>query len=110
MAGTIVPQVKIENADTSVKTEAMDVDMPSPYADEGDDFEDAGDLDFSQAQQQLWLSHVPRSLWEALSKLEDDDEIDLGTVRVEGPEDNPQRVSDICVHSTNAWLTSPRSS
>ena len=99
MSGTIVSQLKVENADTVVKSEAMDVDMPSPFAGEDEDgFEDAGDLDFSQAQQQLWLSHVPRSLWEALSKLEDDDEIDLGTIRVEGPEDNPQRVSAVRAH------------
>lgn len=94
MPGTVIPQVKVENADVNVKSEAMDLDMPSPYVDEDEDAdEDAGDLDFSQAQQQLWLSHLPRSLWEALSKLEDDDEIDLGSIRVEGPEDNPKRVS-----------------
>lgn len=97
MPGSVIPQVKVENADVNIKNEAMDVDMPSPYVDEDEDgFEDTGDLDFSQAQQQLWLSHIPRSLWEALSKLEDDDEIDLGTIRVEGPENNPHRVSCAC--------------
>ena len=93
VTGTAIPQVKVEHVpDDNIKNEPVDVDMPSPYADEDDAFEDAGDLDFSQAQQQLWLSHVPRSLWEALSKLDDDDEIDLGTISVEGPESNPQRV------------------
>ncbi|ETN36599.1 uncharacterized protein HMPREF1541_08877 [Cyphellophora europaea CBS 101466] len=91
--GTVIPQVKVEHADANIKDEAMDVDMPSPYVDEDEDgFEDAGDLDFSQAQQQMWLSHLPRSLWQALSKLEDDEEIDLGTIRVEGPENDPQRI------------------
>lgn len=95
MPGMVIPQVKVEHApDISVKHEQEDVDMPSPaYADDDPDgFEDAGDLDFSQVNQQLWLSHIPRSLWEALSKLQDNDEIDLGSVRVEGPEENPTRV------------------
>lgn len=91
---TVIPQVKVDHvSDVNIKDEAGDVDMPSPYADDDEDgFEDAGDLDFSQAQQQLWLSHVPRSLWEALSKLNEDDEIDLGRIRVEGPDDQPTRV------------------
>lgn len=54
--------------------------------------EDTGDLDFSQAPQQLWTSHIPKTLWEALSKLQDEDEIEIGTIRVEGPETNPSRV------------------
>jgi hypothetical protein len=95
--GGVIPSVKVENADANIKSEAMDVDMPSPYADDDEDgFEDTGDLDFSQVQQQLWLSHIPRSLWQALSQLGDDEEVDLGTIRVEGPEDNPQRVRGRC--------------
>jgi transcription initiation factor TFIIF subunit beta len=54
--------------------------------------EDPGDLDFSQAQQQLWLSHIPRSLWETWSSISDDEEIDIGTIRVEGMETDPRRV------------------
>jgi transcription initiation factor TFIIF subunit beta len=54
--------------------------------------EDAGDLDFSQAQQQLWLSHIPRSLWETWSSINDDEEIEIGTIRVEGTETDPRRV------------------
>ena len=94
--GGAIPQVKIEHApDVNIKDENEDVDMPSPaYADDDPDgFEEAGDLDFSQANQPLWLSHIPKSLWDALSNIQDDEEIDLGTIRVEGPEDNPTRVS-----------------
>jgi transcription initiation factor TFIIF subunit beta len=97
MAG-VIPQVKVELApDVSIKNEQEDVDMPSPagYVDDEDGDEDAGDLDFAQAAQTLWLSHIPRSLWEDLAKLQDDDEIDLGTIRVEGPEDNPARVGPL---------------
>lgn len=97
VSGAVIPQVKVEHApDVNVKQEQEDVDMPSPaYADDDlDGFEDTGDLDFSQANQTLWLSHIPRTLWESLSKLQDNDEVDLGTIRVEGPEDNPTRVRD----------------
>ena len=102
-----IPQVKVEAApDVGIKTEAMDVDMPSPYADDYEDaLEEAGDLDYSGANQPMWLSHVPKSLWDTLAKLEDDDEIDLGTISVEGPEDNPTRVSRASVHGVPSTIT-----
>ncbi|KIX93053.1 uncharacterized protein Z520_11326 [Fonsecaea multimorphosa CBS 102226] len=94
LQGTGIPRVKLEPApDQNIKLEPTD-DTPSPFVDEDDDmYEDAGDLDFSQAQQQLWLSHIPKTLWETLSKLQDDDEIEIGKIRVEGAESNPSRVS-----------------
>jgi len=55
--------------------------------------EDVGDLDFSKSEQQLWLSHIPRSLWETWSSLGNDEEIEIGTIRVEGTQTEPQRVS-----------------
>lgn len=39
------------------------------------------------------VSRVPEYLWEALAKANDDDEIEIGTIRVEGSFDNPERVS-----------------
>lgn len=85
--------MKLESIpDHHVKMEPP-ADTPSPYMDDIDDaMEEAGDLDFSHAQQQFWLGHLPRSLWEALSKVGDDAEIELGTIRVEGPEADPKRV------------------
>ena len=93
LQGSTIPRVKLEPAaDPAIKPEPVD-DSPSPYVDDDDDmYEDTGDLDFSQAQQQLWLTTIPKSLWEAVSKLQDDDEIEIGTIRVEGPETNPSRV------------------
>ena len=93
LQGTGIPRVKLESGpDQTMKLEAPE-DTPSPFVDEDEDmYEDAGDVDFSQAQQHLWLSHIPRSLWETLSKLQDDDEIEIGKIRVEGPESNPSRV------------------
>lgn len=87
-----LPSVKIEDASSMmIKDEAME-DALSPYMEE-DIYEDAGDLDFANAQKKVWLSHIPRSLWETLSTMEGDDEIEIGTLRVEGPENQPSRVS-----------------
>ena len=88
-----IPSVKVEAAQgNAVKQEDEDVDMPSPYVD--DDAEDeTPDLDFKRAQQQLWISQVPRELWDIWSKLGDDAEIEIGTLRVEGPDSNPSRAS-----------------
>jgi transcription initiation factor TFIIF subunit beta len=97
MSGSVIPQVKVEQApDVDIKAESVDVDMPSPaYADDYEDaLEEAGDLEYTGANQPMWLSHIPKSLWHALDKLDADDEIDLGTISIEGPEDNPTRVSN----------------
>ncbi|KAL1993262.1 hypothetical protein VTN49DRAFT_3211 [Thermomyces lanuginosus] len=58
-----------------------------------DIYEDAGDLDFSQAHQNVWLTRIPKSLWEHWSSLDDDEEIQIGTVRVEGDAQNTKRIS-----------------
>lgn len=82
---TQIPTMKLEPApDDHVKMELAE-DTPSPYMDDIDEaIEDAGDLDFSQAQTKFWLTHLPRSLWESLSHMGEDDEVVLGTMRVEG--------------------------
>lgn len=92
LQGSGVPRVKLESVpDITIKPEPME-DTPSPSDEDDDLYEDTGDLDFSQSQQQLWLSHIPRTLWDTLSKLQDDEEMEIGTIRVEGPETNPSRV------------------
>ncbi len=98
MNGAAVPTVNVEHASAShIKAELGD-GAPSPYMDEDDLYEeDAGDLDFSQAQQQLWLSHIPRSLWETWSSLGDDEEIEIGTIRVEGTNTEPRRVRRLSI-------------
>ncbi|KAI5291998.1 hypothetical protein KEM52_006693 [Ascosphaera acerosa] len=58
-----------------------------------DIYEDAGDLDFSHASQDVWLARLPRSLWDSWSKLDMDEEIEIGTIRVEGPPEDIKRVS-----------------
>lgn len=55
---------------------------PSPLADE-DIYEDAGDLEFNTDPnfQKLYLARVPKYVWEAWSKLDDDAEIQIGVIR-----------------------------
>ena len=74
-----------------IKAEADDL-ASSPYLEEDDVYEDAGDLDFTNAQQQIWLNHIPASLWEALSTIADDDELDIGTIRMELQGSDTKRV------------------
>jgi transcription initiation factor TFIIF subunit beta len=55
---------------------------PAPFADE-DIYEDAGDLEFNTDPnfQRLYLARVPKYVWEAWSELDDDAEIEIGTIR-----------------------------
>ncbi|KAL4969379.1 transcription factor IIF subunit TFG2 [Aspergillus stella-maris] len=76
-----------------IKPDPDDKDTVLADLDDEDLYEDDGDLDMSNVASNLWLSRIPRSLWEHWSKLDDDEEIQIGTVRVEGPLDDPKRVS-----------------
>jgi len=92
MNGVAGPGVKVESV-PSPQIKPDPEGGPSPYVDDDDVYEeDAGDLDFSQAQQQLWLSHIPRPLWETWSSLGEDEEIEIGTIRMEGPDTSAGRV------------------
>jgi transcription initiation factor TFIIF subunit beta len=55
---------------------------PSTFSDE-DLYEDAGDLEFNNAKeyQDLYLAKIPKFMYEAWEKLDDDAEIQIGTVR-----------------------------
>lgn len=98
LQGAAVPFVKadpdikhINGTDTVMnhETELMDI----PAADD-DIYEDAGDLDFSSAARGLYLTRIPTYLWESWSQLDENEEIRLGTIRVEGSIDRPIRVSN----------------
>ncbi|KAL8860132.1 MAG: hypothetical protein Q9178_003396 [Gyalolechia marmorata] len=66
----------------------------SPAAHSDDDiYEDAGDLDFSRAVQGIYLTRIPKYLWEAWSTLDDDEEIEIGKVRIEGGLEDIKRMS-----------------
>ncbi len=56
----------------------------SPMPLDDDIYEDAGDLEFfdpSSHEATLYLARVPHYVWQAWDKLDDDEEIQIGTVR-----------------------------
>lgn len=96
-----VPSFKVENTDAPIKPEPLD-DASSPIASdidgEGggymDDTEvDDPELDLKSARQPLWITRVPHYMWDMLAQAKDDEEIELGTIRVEGTIEKPTRVS-----------------
>jgi transcription initiation factor TFIIF subunit beta len=76
-----------------IKPDPDSKDTPSGALSDEDIYEDAGDLDFSLAGQSVWLTRIPKPLWEYWSQLDDDEEIQIGTVRVEGDATDTKRVS-----------------
>jgi transcription initiation factor TFIIF subunit beta len=56
---------------------------PAAFADE-DIYEDAGDLEFNTdlKYQKLYLARVPKYIWDSWHNLDDDAEIQLGTIRM----------------------------
>lgn len=95
---TPLPTFKLESADTPIKPELHDTPSPAAISDTYMDDADGEDpdLDVTNANTPFWLAKLPRHLWEALSKAgdnDDDEVIELGTIRVEGSLRDPQRVS-----------------
>ena len=88
--------VKTETENVSgIKVEA-DIIMGSPGVD--DIYEDdQGDIDFSRYSQDVFLARLPRYLWKSWDSLADDEEIEIGTLRVEGAIDDPVSVSLLLV-------------
>ena len=100
LAFKIEPSSQITNGEQSrIKPETDSAPAsPSAHSDE-DIYEDAGDLDFAGTTQGIYLTRIPKFLWETWSKLEDDDDIRLGTIRVEGSSEEPKRVRPHSVQS-----------
>jgi transcription initiation factor TFIIF subunit beta len=70
-------------ADTLIKPDPEAPGASPAALSEEDIYEDAGDLEFNSDPvfQSLYLARVPKYLWEAWSKLDDDAEIQIGTLR-----------------------------
>ena len=86
-------QVKPDPDAMYIKPDPDSKDAILADLDDDDLYEDAGDLDFSEAGQNLWLSRLPRQLWENWAQIDDDDEeIEIGTMRIEGRPGDLKRV------------------
>ena len=80
----IVPNIKYEN----------DVDMASPSAEDVYE-DDQGDVDFTNFAHDLYLARLPKYLWKSWESLGDDEEVQIGVLRVEGPLKDPVSVRSI---------------
>ena len=91
-----VPSLTVENpmnGQTSLIKPDPDSIGASPSAHTDDDlYEDAGDLEFAGSDQGLYLTRLPKFLWERWSLLDDNQEVTIGTVRVEGGPESIKRV------------------
>lgn len=87
---TVNGAVSLIKNEPETRPESRGVSPGGPF--EEDIYEDAGDLDFTNAAQQIYLTRIPKFLWKSWALLEADDEILLGTVRVEGDLQKPKRV------------------
>lgn len=85
-------QVKPDPDAMYIKEDPDSKDRTLADLDDDDLYEDAGDLDFSMAAQNVWMSRLPRQLWEHWSQLDDDEEIEIGTIRIEGDANDLKRV------------------
>ena len=85
------PSASQANRDLPVKTEPFD-GSPSPEQLDDDIYEDAGDVDFADYSSGVFLTRIPKYLFKSWSELDDEQDVQVGTVRVEGRLENPQGV------------------
>lgn len=93
------PDIKSYNGAVKGEPDLMDI----PLVDD-DIYEDAGDLDFAGVGHGFYLTRLPKYVWEYWSQLDEDQEIQIGTIRVEGSLQSPDRVrtpAPVCNHHAN---------
>ena len=89
-------QVKRDPEEPSIKADPDVKGSPMTRFSEEDLYEDTGDLDFSNAAQSVWLSRIPRTLWENWNNIDEDEEVEIGTIRIEGKPNDTKRVRSGC--------------
>ena len=88
----LIKKEREEGAEPDIKPK-LEPDVLSPgVQSEEDVYEDAGDLDFTNSRHNVYLTRLPKFLWTSWSQMDDDAEIQLGTMRVEGDLEHPKRV------------------
>ncbi|KAL9015668.1 MAG: hypothetical protein Q9185_006948 [Variospora sp. 1 TL-2023] len=112
---TQIPGLKAEQDGPATLGEAARIKVEPPSAaaspadpSDEDIYEDAGDLDFSRAVQGLYLGRIPKYLWESWSNTGDDEEIELGTIRVEGSLADIKRMSLILAPNVPSQINVPK--
>ena len=80
------------NGDLPIKMEPFNSDaLPNEDLDD-DIYEDAGDVDFADYSTGVFLTRIPKYLWRSWSDSHEEQDIQIGTIRVEGGMDSPQAV------------------
>jgi transcription initiation factor TFIIF subunit beta len=86
------PRVKFEQG---IKSESSmtppELKQEMGYADDDELYEDAGDLDMTQADRAVWLVKLPSFLAERWRDIDLDEEITLGVVKVD-----PNNQTQVC--------------
>ncbi|KAG8530839.1 uncharacterized protein KY384_004196 [Bacidia gigantensis] len=100
--GGDIPRIKVESGAHNGQGAQIKRDpdasgnSPGGYAEE-DIYEDAGDLDFADSGQNVFLARLPKFLWESWSHLDDDEEVQIGRIRIEGQPGDIKRVKDYLI-------------
>ncbi|KAI9048098.1 hypothetical protein LZ554_007894 [Drepanopeziza brunnea f. sp. 'monogermtubi'] len=95
--------------DVKIKPDPENEGSPAGLSEE-DIYEEAGDLEFNPdpAFQKLYLARVPKYLWEAWSKLDDDAEIQIGTIRQSATPQGTTRLSMLLTSDLAAHQAIPK--
>jgi hypothetical protein len=112
-----IPTIKVERDDGAsaglgelkVKSDPDSTGASPSAMSEDDIYEDAGDLDFSAGEgKSVWLMRIPKFLWDSWEKISDDEEVELGRVRVEQGGDGNDKVLGFKLPAISSiWLTWP---
>jgi transcription initiation factor TFIIF subunit beta len=75
--------IKQEPGASHIKSENPQSPASASFNDDDELYEDAGDLDILAGQRAVWLVKLPQFLAERWKDIDEDEEIVLGTVRVD---------------------------
>lgn len=104
----IMAQVKPDPDAMYIKPDPDSKEAVLADLEDDDIYEDAGDLDFSASAQNVWLSRLPQQLWDHWATMDenadDDEEIEIGTIRIEGEPGDLKRVCFFSVKSSSARI------
>ena len=105
---TIMAQVKPDPDAMYIKPDPDSKEAILADLEDDDIYEDAGDLDFSASAQNVWLSRLPQQLWDHWATIDenadDDEEIEIGTIRIEGEPGDLKRVCLNLINLSSSWV------
>lgn len=84
----------LQSRTTSLNQSNLDI-VPGSLGEQMDEdlYEDAGDLDFTNYSSNIFLARLPQYLWKTWSDSDDEQDVKIGTIRVEGSLESPEAAS-----------------